>query len=155
MINLFVTDRLTVDDIKAVRTEIWEARSDWLDIGIELGLKVADLDAIKENNHGNVEKCFSKMLIQWLRRTNPPPTWSAMVEALKQPAVGFKHLADQVESKFLVDDHEPKQKIRRTGSGPEAGTIMSSEYMASDTTDSGPATGTTGEYCGYVSCNKN
>ena len=123
---------MSVNDLKAIRTAIWEARSDWQDIGIELGLKVADLDAIEKNNHGNVEKCFSKMLTLWLRRANPPPTWSAMIEALKEPAVGFEDLAEQVESKFMCQSSK-----------------------ASDTTDSGSAVGSTGEYCSYVYSNRN
>ena len=113
-----------MNDLKAVRTAIWDARSDWQDIGIELGLKVTDLEAIEETNRGNVDKCFSKMLTQWLKRANPPPTWLAMVEALKVPTVGFEQLAEQVENKFLV---EPKPKIPRIDSGPAVGTITSCE----------------------------
>ena len=167
------TDHLTVDDLKDVRTAIWDARSGWKDIGIELGLKITHLDAIEENNHGNAEKCFTKMLTVWLKRVNPPPTWSAMVEALKGRTVDFEDLAEQVENKFLVD--EPKRKIRRIDSDPAIRTTMSCEYMvaalkepavgfedlaeevdskyvhqsskSSDTTDTGSATGTIGEYC--------
>ena len=115
-----------MNDLKAIRTAIWDARSDWQDIGIELGLKVTDLEAIDETNRGNVDKCFSKMLTLWLKRANPPPTWSAMVEALKEPAVGFEDLAEEVESKFLCQSSK-----------------------ASDTTDLGSATGTTGEMISY------
>ena len=112
--------------MKDVRDAIWDARCDWQDIGIELGLKVTDLDVIEQNNPRNVDKCFSKMLTLWLRRVDPLPTWSAMVAALKKPAVGFEDLAEQVENKFLC--HSSK---------------------ASDTTDSGPAAGTTGELISY------
>ena len=86
-------------------------------------MKVTDLDAIEENNCGNVEKCFSKMLILWLRRVSPPPTWSAMVGALKEPTVGLEDLAEEVESKFL--EGEPKRKIPRTDSSP---VIRTCEY---------------------------
>ena len=121
----FIPDHLTTDDLRAVRKATWDARAMWKDIGIELDLKVTDLDTI-ETNHGNVNKCFSEMLTLWLKRANPPPTWSAMVEALKEPVVGFEDLAEQVETKFI---HQ-SSKI-------------------SDTTDSGPATGTTGEMISY------
>ena len=84
---------------------------------------MTDLDTINETNHGNVNKCFSEMLTLWLKRVNPPPTWSAMVEALKEPTVGFEDLAEEVDSKFIRQSSK-----------------------ASDTTDSGSATGTTGEY---------
>jgi hypothetical protein len=87
----------------------------WKDIGIELDLKVTDLDVIK-TNHGNVNECFSEMLTLWLKRVNPLPKWSAMVEALKEPTVGFEELAEQVE-----------------------------QSAHSDATDSGPVKETTGE----------
>ena len=122
VINLFVTDRLTINNLRDVRDAIWDARLDWQDIGIELGLNMTDLDVIEENCRGNVDKCFSKMLTLWLRGVDPHPTWSAMVAALKKPAVGLGELAEQVENKFL----------RQSSS-------------VSETTDSGQATGTTGE----------
>ena len=119
LINLlvFIPDHLTIDDLRAVRKAVWDARGAWKDIGIELDLKVTDLDVISGTNHGNVNKCFSEMLTLWLKRVNPPPKWSAMVEALNEPAVGFEDLAEKVERSIL-----------------------------SDTTDSGPAKETTGEY---------
>ena len=123
----FIPDHLTINDLRAVRKATWDARAMWKDIGIELDLKVTDLDTI-ETNHGNVNKCFSEMLTLWLKRANPPPNWSAMVKALKEPAVGCGDLAELVQGEFLV-------KRRRI--------------------DSGPAAGTTGGYCGYVSSNRN
>ena len=92
---------------------------------------MTDLDVIEENNPKNVDKCFSKMLTLWLRGVDPLPTWSALVAALKKPAVGLEALAKQVEDKFL---HQSRK--------------------ASDTTNSDQATGTTGEYM-YSTCNRN
>ena len=86
---------------------------------------MTDLDTIKKD-HENINEYFSEMLTLWLKRVNPPPTWSALVEALKEPAVGFEDLARQVEDKFLHQSNS-----------------------VSDTTDSGQATGTTGEYSTY------
>ena len=119
LINLlvFIPDHLTIDNLRAVRKAVWDARGAWKDIGIELDLKVTDLDVVSEINHGNVNKCFSEMLTLWLKQVNPPPKWSAMVKALKEPAVGFEDLAEQVQRSVL-----------------------------SDATDSGPAKETTGEY---------
>ena len=97
----------------------------WKDIGIELDLKVTDLDTINETSHGNVKKCFSEMLTLWLKRVNPPPTWTAMVDALKEPAVGFEALAEQVMGEFL--EAEPKRKIPKIDSSPVIGTC---EYIA-------------------------
>ena len=58
------------------------------------------------------------MLMLWLRGVNPPPTWSAMVDALKIPAVGLGDLAEEVESKFL-------HQTSATDSGKTTGEIIS------------------------------
>ena len=116
--NLFDTDRLTIDDLREVCNAVWAARNKWYDIGIQLGLKATDLDEIEENYPRNIGKCFSKMLMLWLRGVNPPPTWSAMVDALKIPAVGLGDLAEEVESKFL-------HQASATDSGKTTGEIIS------------------------------
>ena len=90
-------------------------------------MDVTDLDAIKKD-YENVNEYFSEMLTLWLKRVNPPPTWSALVGALKEPAVGFEELAERVEGKYLCQGGE-----------------------ALGTTDSSSARGTTGE---SISCNK-
>ena len=100
---VFIPDHLTIDNLRVVRKAVWDARAAWKDIGIELDLKVSDLDVISKTNHENINKCFSDMLTLWLKRVNPPPKWSAMVEALKEPAVGFEDLAKQVECSVLSD----------------------------------------------------
>ena len=38
------------------------------------------------------------MLKVWLRRSDPPPTWSALIDALQSPTVGHKELAEYVKS---------------------------------------------------------
>ena len=97
-----------------------------MDIGLELDLDITDLNAIDAAHRGDIGRCFIEMLTLWLQQVDPPPTWSAMVEALQDPIIGLGDLAKQVESKFI---HQSSK--------------------VSDSTDSGPATGTTGGYCGY------
>ena len=94
------TGQLTINDLKFVRSAIWEARSKWMDIGIELSLKKSDLDALEETDGGNVGKCFTEMISLWLNKTNPLPSLSTLVAALKEQAVGFEQLADQLEKKW-------------------------------------------------------
>ena len=98
---LFITDNLTIDDLSEVLNEIWDARSKWKLIGLQLHFKMTDLEPIEMTRKGAVDECFIEMLTLWLRRADPPPTWSALVAALKRRMVGFQDLAKQVESKFL------------------------------------------------------
>jgi hypothetical protein len=65
---------------------MWDYRSRWRFIGIELGIDVNTLDAI-EMNHRKVEHCLTEFITIWLRRTNPKPTRSAISKALGSQSV--------------------------------------------------------------------
>ena len=93
-------DHLTIAKLKSVRNKIWEARSKWQNIGIELDLKKNDLDAINATNGSDTDACFREMLSLWLKQTKSLPTWSKMIRALKRPAVGFQRLAEDIEKKL-------------------------------------------------------
>jgi hypothetical protein len=73
-----------------------------MDIGIELNIVKTDLDAIKATEGGNPKHCLTEMLTLWLKRVNPPPTWSALVAALERPATGFQQLAEEIEEIYTV-----------------------------------------------------
>ena len=51
--------------------------------------------------HSNVSDSLCEMLMLWLRTAvDPPPTWEAVVTALRSPAVNENYLADQLEAKY-------------------------------------------------------
>ena len=87
---------LTSGDLKKVLDSLWEARTEWFYIGIQLDMKTSDLKVIKKN-HDEAGLCFTEMLTDWLKRMNPPPTWEALVDALKSQTVGYEQLADTIE----------------------------------------------------------
>ena len=87
---------LTVNDLKKVLNSLWEARAKWMDIGIQLDMKVPSLQAINQN-HNEVGSCLRVMLTDWLNQIDPPPTWEALVDALKTPTVGCAQLAGTIE----------------------------------------------------------
>ena len=95
-------DWLEIKDLKTVREAIWKARTEWMDIGIELNIIKTDLDAIEVAKGGNPKHCLTEMLTLWLKRVDPPPTWSALVTALKQPTTGFQQLAEEIEELYTV-----------------------------------------------------
>ena len=119
-------DQLTIKDLKYVKKAVWGARTKWMDIGLELDIIKTDLDAINAEYRGEIEKCFMEMLSLWLKQIDPPPTWLAMVAALKDPIIGFGDIAEQVECNY-IHVHQ-----------------ISSETL--DTIDSSPATGSRGEH---------
>ena len=71
-----------------------------MNIGLHFGLTKSDLDAIKEKNGSDPDKCFLEMLTQWLKKVNPQPTWHAVVAALEKPDVHCQDLAENLKKKF-------------------------------------------------------
>ena len=85
-----------------MRQSGWKARTDWMDIGIELNIIKTDLDAIEVAKGGNPKHCLTEMITLWLKQVNPPPTWSALVTALKQPTIEYQQLAEEIEKIYTV-----------------------------------------------------
>ena len=101
--------QLTSRDLRTVRRAVWDARTKWMDIGLELDLNMSDLAAIEAVHRADIGRCFIEMLTVWLKQVDPPPTWTALVAALQDPVIGCGDLAEQVESKYVsgVTDSDP------------------------------------------------
>ncbi|XP_064383874.1 uncharacterized protein LOC135332890 [Halichondria panicea] len=86
------TDQLFAD----VKEVIKEIRSDWYSLAIELDI---DYDTRKsiEKDYRWVEPCFEAMLTHWVKRSSPPPSWSAVVRALKSPTIGREDIATSIK----------------------------------------------------------
>lgn len=98
-INFPLTGELNIDDLCTVQTATWSAFSQWYNIGLQLGLSAATLDALRRNHRDICEDCYTQVLATWLRGDCPRPTWSALAEALRAPTVGMGHLAEQLPRK--------------------------------------------------------
>lgn len=75
---------------------VFDACAKWYDIGLELKIDAASLDAIEKENSHNVQDCLREVLKKWLRRFQPMPTWGALIEALESPLVDEGLLASQI-----------------------------------------------------------
>ena len=84
------TSKLEDANLKCVRELVWNARSQWFEIGIQLNFCSGDLAAIKQNHQLDCGDCFTALLTQWLRRSNPTPTWKALVDAMNSHTVKVK-----------------------------------------------------------------
>ena len=82
-----------------MRNAIFEARDKWYDIGIELNLSFKTLNVIEKDCPNDCGRCLTKMLIEWLSSSYPPPTWSDVVDALSSRPVGEKRLAEDIKTK--------------------------------------------------------
>ena len=48
-----------------------------------LHLRMATLRAIAEEHQHHPHKCLIRMLETWLKRADPPPTWSTIIDAVE------------------------------------------------------------------------
>ena len=72
--------------------------NEWEDIGILLDVDDGLLRQIKTDNAGDSRACLREMLRAWLKRSNPPPTWSELKEALESQ--GNDDIASQIRAKY-------------------------------------------------------
>ena len=107
---------MTSKDLSTVRDAVWDVRTKWMNIGIELHLQKPDLDAIEAVHRSDIGRCLTEMLTLWLKQVDPPPTWSVLVAALQHHTIEEGALAEQVESKYI---HQCSKISDVTESGPE------------------------------------
>ena len=98
--NICNAGPLSPNDLRKVQDTIWEARTQWYNLGLELDITPDSLDAIELSNAGNSERCFRAMLTKWLKE-HGAPTWMALATALRSPPVGQSHLAQQIIERNL------------------------------------------------------
>ena len=88
-------DCLGPNDLRRVQNTLWEARTQWYNLGLGLDISPDSLDTIELANSGKPDRCFRAILTKWLRE-HKRPTWNALAEALRSPSVGLSHLAEEV-----------------------------------------------------------
>ncbi len=53
---------------------------------------------IQHNRHHVAGACLTGVLEHWLTQTDSPPSWSALIEALRSPALGRGDIASEIET---------------------------------------------------------
>ena len=88
-------------ELKDLAKELYSTVSDkWEDIGILLGIEPGRLNAIKTAENHTAQSCLREMLKIWLKRVFPPPSWTAIAEAVE--VLGDQSLADHLRTKYHV-----------------------------------------------------
>ena len=90
--------QLTVDDLRVLMKELNDVRADWYNIGVQLGVSVGTLKAIKSQCLNEPFDCLRETLTKWLKTSLSPPTWTNVVDALS--VVGEARLAAELEHKY-------------------------------------------------------
>ena len=85
-------------ELKDLMTELLNTVSDkWENIGILLGIEPGKLDTIKAAE-SLPQNCLREMLKIWLKRVSPPPSWTAIADAVD--LLGDQKLADLLRTKY-------------------------------------------------------
>ena len=77
-----------------------EVSPDWEDIGLYLKLNPDILHIIKFDNPQSCKKCFREMIKAWFKQDDPPPSWSAIIEAIE--VLEYESLAHKLRKKYNV-----------------------------------------------------
>ena len=77
-----------------------EIPTKWREVGIELGLRLPELDCIEVEQSKNQIRCFSAVFSRWKNQQTSDYTWVNVVKALQAKAVGEQRLAQTLKSKF-------------------------------------------------------
>ena len=135
--------KLTLSNLKTVREALYDVRSKWEDIGIEL-LDKNEIDAIKKEKFNNVGDCLTEMFSVYLKRNNPAPSWDSIIAALRAKAVGLPQLAQDLEQKYLSptitpsrqqnlpelqDDHQCTDRLEAPRQSPDQVVGLSFPYL--------------------------
>ena len=92
-------DCLNINYLVEVQHAIWEGRTKWRPLGLELGLLPDTLKAIRSNHPQSVDECFCEMISEWLK-SDYRPNWEILISALRSPIVGLHSLASKFEDRL-------------------------------------------------------
>ena len=104
----------TEPTLKALLNELHSVRVNWYNIGLELGIPYTELNCFRKM-YSDPSDSLREVLIHWLKTAvDPPPTWEAVVTALRSPLINEMNVAAQLESKYCA----PMQNIMDTSNSP-------------------------------------
>ncbi len=92
-----------MDDFRTVRKALWDVRYKWWTIGVELGLRLADLENIRAKHGKELAACLADMVALWLTPAEPVATWAVLVSALQDRTVGEEGVAEDIAMEYLRD----------------------------------------------------
>ena len=93
---------LTPDDAVDVLEEVLPAQNHSYVLGLKLKLPLHVVDSIHSPTNPLPRDRLLQVIIAFLQQVQPSPTWRAIVDALRSPAVHLSQLALAIEGKRCV-----------------------------------------------------
>ena len=88
-----------MSDLSCVREELLDVSHQWFDIGLKLKLSVGTLERVRDQ-YPDPSASLREILLHWLKKVDPPPTWEGLACALESRTVGESRLAEQLRTKY-------------------------------------------------------
>ena len=96
----------TEPTLKALLNELHSVRLKWYNIGLELDIPYTELNCFRKM-YSDPSDSLREVLICWLKTAvDPPPSWEAVVSALRSLIVNEMNVAAQLESKYCTPTRE-------------------------------------------------
>ena len=90
----------TKPKLKDLQKELYsKVANEWEDIGIQLDIEEGQLKQINADKGGDSKACLREMLRVWLSHVAPPPSWSAMADALD--TLGHQNIATHLRTVYM------------------------------------------------------
>ena len=106
--------------LRVLLNELHPVRASWYKIGLELDIPHTELDCF-EQKYSDPSDLLCEVLKYWLKTSiDPPPTWEAVVTALRSRIVNEKNVAAQLESKYctlvqhMTDESSSPSKVEKS-----------------------------------------
>ena len=91
--------------LKDIANELYEVKTQWNDIGIQLEVPKATRKRLQQVHKDNPQQALTEMMEEWLDTDDPEPSWPAIVKALRSRSVNAKTLANNLERRWCPDQY--------------------------------------------------
>ena len=105
---------MTEKDAAAVLEALLPAQTQSYLLGMELKLEIHEIEAIHEKYLDPRDRLLH-IILAFLRRAEPRPTWRVIVDALRSPAINLTALAERVEAAHFPDSTVTRPPPPATG----------------------------------------
>ena len=108
----FLLCKHTEPSLKVLLNELYPVRASWYNIGLQLDIPYTTLECFKQNYSDQLE-LMREMLKEWFKTAiDPPPSWEAVVTALRSPAVNEMCVAVQLKEKYCAQVHHVRDECK-------------------------------------------
>ena len=92
---------LTRYDVVEIVVELLPVQTKSMLLGRLVGLPTATIDVILDQNKNDLEKQLFWIIEEFVKQTEPRPTWRVILNALRSPLLRKDHLAREIEGKLF------------------------------------------------------